>query len=96
MNGKSGQVKNFRAGRRIRWRVSELTPKTPGPVASADVLQGRGTKTNLFRAFRSFWGAAGYFVNVDAQSMEAPEQPIFPRASLKISWREFFVVSFSF
>ena len=23
-------------GRRIRWRVPELTPKTPGPVASAD------------------------------------------------------------
>ena len=25
-------------GRRIGWRVSELTPKTPGPVASADYL----------------------------------------------------------
>ena len=28
---------NFRtAGRRIRWGVPELAPKTPGPVASAD------------------------------------------------------------
>ena len=24
------------AGRRIRWRVPELTPNTPGPAASAD------------------------------------------------------------
>ena len=30
-------VPNFRtAGRRIRWRVPELTPNTPGPAASAD------------------------------------------------------------
>ena len=28
---------NFRtAGRRIGWRVPELTPNTPGPAASAD------------------------------------------------------------
>ena len=26
------------AAKRIRWRVLELTPKTPGPVASADLL----------------------------------------------------------
>ena len=24
------------AGRRIRWRVPEITPNTPGPAASAD------------------------------------------------------------
>ena len=30
---------NFRtAGRRIRWRVPERTPKTPRPVASADYV----------------------------------------------------------
>ena len=33
-------VPKFRsAGRRIRWRVPALTPKTPGPVASADYKQ---------------------------------------------------------
>ena len=38
MNAKSGWVQTFPLqGRRIRWRVLELTPKTPGPVASADV-----------------------------------------------------------
>ena len=30
---------NFRAaGRRIWWRVPELTPNTPGPAASADCI----------------------------------------------------------
>ena len=39
MNAKKRVRPNFRtAGRRIRWRVPELTPKTPGPVASADML----------------------------------------------------------
>ena len=32
VGGGGGEVPNFRTtGRRIRWRVPELTPKTPGP-----------------------------------------------------------------
>ena len=34
---RKGVVPNFRtAGRRIRWRVPELTPNTPRPAASTD------------------------------------------------------------
>ena len=32
---KSGFVQTFGLTRRIRWRVPELTPNTPGPEASA-------------------------------------------------------------
>ena len=35
--GRGGRGGAAPAGRRIRWRVLEVTPKTPGPVASADI-----------------------------------------------------------
>ena len=38
---KRGRSKHLHSERRIRWRVLEVTPKTPGPVASADFERRR-------------------------------------------------------